>query len=338
MIAHPNPATPDPHPEPSPTLGLELYAPGVQRLAARIAEEQRAAEQVMTTSVRGPRGQRMTLAEAAVKASEIGNRIELDEARGSLRHRTVGRLAKVLTVLFLGVIDFPIMLWLASSVFNVDWSAPFGLPLAMSVVISLLGTGGAAWTLHHLGHNRRENKTDQRHLKWAEMSIGAKASVVAVTLLAAIISVVMFVRVYTEGVLSGLSELALLLAVLVAFIMLLSASSVFGTAFRDGSLEQDDLAHYSKLVHEGLQRMRDHEDHVVRLRHERDMLLGSVSGLSAGVIRSAGDTRQQGTTVVATECATESVAPQVTETPAVDRAHPNQIGSRCNQTLRRQSR
>jgi hypothetical protein len=255
------------------TPRAEIRTPAIERLNAMIEEEQRAAARIMDTPVKGPRGQQMTLTDAATRAVEIGNRIDLDEARSSLRHRTVGRSTKLLTVAFLAVIDLPIMLWLSSSVFNVDWAAPLDLPLAISLVISLLGTAGAAWTLHHLGHNRRENKTDNRQINWSRMSVGAKTSMAGVALLIALIAVVMFVRVYTEGVLSGLAELALLLAVLVAFIMLLSAALVFGTSFRDGSPEQDDLAHYSKLAQAGLQRKREHEDRAARLRHERDMLI-----------------------------------------------------------------
>ena len=269
-LSHAEPAADPPSRRTSPT---DLWTPGVERLNAMIEEEVRAAIRVMDARVKGPRGQEMSLTDAAARAAELGNRIDLDEARGSLRHRTVGRSTKALTVLFLAVIDFPIMLWLSSSVFNVDWADPLGLPLAISVVISMLGTAGAAWTLHHLGYNRRETKNDKRQLDWSGMTAGPKTSMAAVALLIALIAVVMFVRVYTEGALSGLNELALLLAVLVAFIMLLSAALVFGTSFRDGSPEQDDLAHYSGLTQDGLQRKSEHEDRAARLRHERDMLV-----------------------------------------------------------------
>jgi hypothetical protein len=249
----------------------------VGRLTAMIAEERRAIERIMDSPVRGARKQYLTVADALVKITELINRIDLDEAARSLRHRVVKRSTKIFTIVFLAVIDFPLMLWLSSSVFNVDWADPLGLPLAVSVVIALLGTTGAAWTLYHLGRNRRENKNDRRQMDWPDLSPGAKASLLGVGLLVALIAVVMFVRVYTEGVLSGLDWLALLMAILVAFIMLLSAALVFGTAFRDGSPEQGDLAHYSALVHDAVQRKRAHEDRAARLEHERDLLLNATA-------------------------------------------------------------
>ena len=92
-------------------IGQPLHSQAVERLEAMIEEQERAAERVMDTPVTGPRGQQMSLAEARAKAAEISNRIDLDEARGSLRHRTTGRPVKVLTLAFLTLIDFPVMLW-----------------------------------------------------------------------------------------------------------------------------------------------------------------------------------------------------------------------------------
>jgi len=259
--------------EPGEPTGSNDATAGIERLNALIAEEERAAGRIMEDPVRGPRKQQMTLAGAVVKEAELANRIELEEGRGSQRHRIVGRVTKIVSLIFLVVIDFPLMLWLASSLFNVDWSDPIGLPLAVSLVVSLLGTAGAAWMLHLLGRNRREDKNDRRQMEWSAMSLGAKASVLGVGLLIALIAAVMFERVYAEAVFSGLEGLALLMAVLIAFIMLLAAALVFGTAFRDGSPEQDDLAHYSALVQAGRQRRREHEDRAARLGHERDMLI-----------------------------------------------------------------
>jgi len=268
-----------PHAAPSPDHpDSHDVTAGIERLSALIAEEERAASRIMESPVRGPRKQQMTLAGAVVKEAELANHIELEEGRGSQRHRIVGRATKIVSLLFLVVIDFPLMLWLASSLFNVDWSDPIGLPLAVSLVVSLLGTAGAAWMLHLLGRNRREHKDDRRQMEWSAMSAGAKASVLGVGLLITLIASVMFERVYAEAVLSGLEGLALLMAVLIAFIMLLAAALVFGTAFRDGSPEQDDLAHYSALVQAGRQRRCEHEDRAARLRHERDMLARRTAG------------------------------------------------------------
>ena len=242
------------------------------RLLARIRELRYLADRVMDDHVVGPHGQNLTVAEAHARAELLDGLIELEQVRGSLRHRRVNRLTRVLTLLTVTVVDLPIMLWLASSVFNVDWAAPVGLPLLISVVISVLATGGAAIALHHLGHNQRQHKNHRRQLEWSRLSTGAKLSLLTVGLLVGLMGVVMFVRVSTEGLLSGMNGLALLMAVLVALVMIVSATLVFWTAFRDGSLEQDDLRHYSECVRPHLAAKREYEDQAYELGCQYDLL------------------------------------------------------------------
>jgi uncharacterized membrane protein len=244
----------------------------LQHLRLAIRSKKREIERLPDELVRGPRGQQITRREAGERSRVAKTIIDVDEVHRSLRHRTVSRWTKVLSLTFLVLIDFPVMLWLVSSVFNVDWSNPIGVPLVISVVLSVLGTAGAAWVLYHMGHNRREDKNDRRQLDWSKMSPAGRVSLVGVATLVTLISVVMFVRVFTEGVLSGLRGLAVLLAVLVALIMLLSAALVFFTAFRDGSPEQEDWARYSALSHDGQVRQHKLEDELDRYEHELAML------------------------------------------------------------------
>jgi hypothetical protein len=246
--------------------------PGSRQLLEQIHLKEAEIRRIPDEPVRGPRGQYMTRREARERHDFVKAKVDAAEAGGSLKHRTVTRSTKALTLVFLAVIDFPVMLWLVSSVFNVDWAHPAGLRLVISVVLSVLATAGAAWVLYHIGHIRRDDKNDRRELEWRKMSVPARVSLVAVALLVILVSVVMFVRVFTEGVLSGLSGLALLLSVLVALIMLLSAGLVFFTAFRDGSPEQEDVAYYSALVRDGEQRQRRLADDIGRLRMHRNML------------------------------------------------------------------
>jgi hypothetical protein len=267
---------------PQPRAAVEEYHDDYQRaaagtrgrLGARITELKLAADRVLRTPVIGPRGQFMTVYEAKHRAEMLTEQIDTDELRGSLRHYRVSRSAKALTLFGLVVVDFPVMLWLASSVFNVDWTNPLGLQLVISFVISVLATGGAATALYHLGHNQRENKDDRRRLTWRTLSRGSKLSMLAAVVLVALIAAVMFVRVYTEGELSGLDSLAFLLAVLVAFVMLISAALVFWTAFRDGSLEQDDLRCYSSMIMRCESLRREYEVRIGELTAQLQRLEG----------------------------------------------------------------
>ena len=257
-----------PLPQPRPHVGDSA----ANLLLARIRELHYRSARALEGHVVGPHGQNVTVAEAQARAELIDRLIELEQLRGSLRHRRVGRLTRVLTLLTVTIVDLPIMLWLASSVFNVDWSDPLGLPPAISVVVSVLATGGAATALHHLGHNQRQHKNAKRQLDWAKLSAGSKLSLATVGLLVGLMGVVMFVRVYTEGVLSGMNDLAVLMAVLVALVMVISATLVFWTAFRDGSLEQDDLRHYSECVRPFLAAKRAYEDEAHELSCQYDLL------------------------------------------------------------------
>lgn len=65
-----------------------------------------------------------------------------------------------------------------------------------------------------------------------------------------------------------------MLAILVAFILLISAALVYWTAVWDGSPEQDDLAHYTRLIHHHLVRQQQLENQATELdrqieRHRR---------------------------------------------------------------------
>lgn len=250
----------------------EAATAAADELLVRIRHLHRRMERVADELVVGPHGQNLTVRSARAKERQLAARIEMEQVTGSLRHHRVRPMTRLLTILAVGVVDFPIMLWLASSVFNVDWSHPLGVPLVISAVVSLLATGGAAVALVHLGHNQRQHKNDNRQLDWHALSAGGKVSLATVGLLVGLMGVLMFVRVDTEGVLSGLADLAALLAVLVAVVLVVSALLVFWTAFRDGSLELDELRHYSACVRPHLERRRGWEDKVADLTCQYDLL------------------------------------------------------------------
>lgn len=274
------PATATPvRPPEAPTLGL------IAVRAAELADQHLAradslryeAEHMMDKPVRGVRGGIQTVATAKDTTDEIRALIDHEEATGSLRHRLVGSFTKWAVWLVVVLVDFPIMLWACSSVFNVDWTEPVGVRLLFSFAAAVLATLAAATTLHHLGRELREHKNDKRGLAWRTLRARAKAVLVVVTILVILVALLMFARVYTEGVLSGLDSLSLLLALVVALVMLVSASLVFWTAFRDGSPETDDLAYYTRLVERYLNakralesRARDYERDAELIRRRAD--------------------------------------------------------------------
>lgn len=245
----------------------------VDRLQAGVRELLYKASREMDTTVIGARGEKLTAREAEDHANMLFQQIQMDEeVRKSRRHRRASRLAKISALIFLCVIDFPIMLWLVSSVVNVNWRDPFELPLLISIVLSVLGTAGAAYALYHLGHNARDHKNARGGLDWKGLPASSKLSIVGVGLIMTLIAAVSWFRVYSEGVNSGADELALLLALLVAVVMLIAAALVFWTALRDGSPEQDDLVTYSKIAQHHRRNQRQYEDEAVALLNQCELL------------------------------------------------------------------
>ncbi len=271
---------------------LDQAAGACDKLAEEAAGLRQDAEQVMGTWVSGPRGGLLTVAEAKTHNKALAQRINDDEAAGNLCHRLVPVRTKRILRILVVVLDFPIMLWFTSSVFNVDWDHPVGIPLLISLVVSVLATGGATIALHHLGHEQREHKTPQRQLGWAKLPAESKISLIAVAILVGLIATVMFVRVYTEGLYSGLSGLAILLAILVAFVMLISASLVFWTAFRDGSPEQDDVAHYTSLILAHVTRKAKLEKHAAQIDRQIELVRRNAERTrSRGIVKASGPMR-----------------------------------------------
>jgi hypothetical protein len=243
----------------SPNFGLIAVkaADMYDRHRARAEALRERAKGVPNTMVRSARGGPITVARAGEHAEEIQTLIEHEGASGNLRHRLVSPFTKWSVWLIVVLVDFPIMLWACSSVFNVNWADPIGVRLLFSLAAAVLATLAAATALHHFGRELREHKNDRRGLTWRALTLRPKLVLIAVTVLVVLVALLMYVRVYTEGVFSGLSTLATLLAMLVAFVMLISASLVFWTAFRDGSPETDDLRYYREIVEPSLNRMRE---------------------------------------------------------------------------------
>jgi hypothetical protein len=244
---------------------------GVQMLAG-IRDLRARAVRVMDELVVGPYGQNLTVKEALTRARHLDDQIGMEQVRGSLRHRRVNRLTRLLTLATVAVVDVPIMFWLAGSMFDVAWTKPWTQPLTISAIAALLATGGSAAALHHLGRNLRQHKNERRQVDWHSLSLGGRITLITVGLLVGLMGVVMFVRMDTERVLGGMATLAVLMAALVAVVIVVSATLVFWTAFRDGSLELDDLRHYSDIIRPHLRRKRDYEEQAHELACQYDLL------------------------------------------------------------------
>jgi hypothetical protein len=95
----------------------------ISELRARIKLVKGLEDAVSERLVPGPRGEAVTVREARERAAEYRVNIDSEVAGGSRRHHRVSRLSRIVVYALVAVIDFPIMLFVTSSVFNVDWSA-----------------------------------------------------------------------------------------------------------------------------------------------------------------------------------------------------------------------
>jgi hypothetical protein len=77
----------------------------------------------------------------------------------------------------------------------------------------MLSSCGVASALHHLVCDLRAHQDDRGRLSCARLPAGSIAVLITTVLLTILIAVLMCVRVYIEGKLSGVEEMAVLLAI-----------------------------------------------------------------------------------------------------------------------------
>ncbi len=273
-------AVTEPVREPAPPRENPVAAGLVQSLSTRIRSLRQQSAQVLEAHVVGPHGQNLTVREAQARADLLDGRIELDQVRGSLRHRRVSRLTRALVLLTVTLLDLPIVLWLTMSGISGAVDAPTWLAGTAGTLVALFITGGTAAGLHQLGRNQRQHKNFRRQLVWATMPATTKGLLCGVSVLATSFGTIAAARIHTDLARSGLAAVGGLLAGLAGAALIASAVLVFWVAFRDGSLEHDDLRHYSDCVRPLLlQKARyDREEYELRCEYRRLAETGSSSG------------------------------------------------------------
>lgn len=214
----------------------------------------------------------------AHQAELLSTTIANEEASGSIRHRQIGKLTRIAAVAALAAIDFPLMLWLTSSVFNVDWTRGLGQAAGLSIIFAGLATAGVAGMLLTLGLDQRRNKDQLGNWRLPSVSAGTwliLASVAAVVILVGLVATSI---AWSVLALDGIAKLVA--AALPGILSVTSALFVFWSAFRDGSATRDELSRY----HRQLRRT---------IRQQELVLRGAWRGrrVAARIARSAGGDR-----------------------------------------------
>jgi hypothetical protein len=261
-------------PRPSHRGGLDASA-RQQWLRARIRQLRWQSAQVLEGHVVGPHGQNLTVREAQARADLLDGLIEVEQGQGSLRHRRISNVSRSLAVLAVTLLDLPIMLWLTTSGLASALGTPTWLAGLAGGLLALLATGSAAIGLHQLGRNQRQYKNSSRQLVWAALPVSTKNVLIGVAVLATTTGAAAAARVYAALAATGLAPVGWVIAGAVGGVLTGSAGCLFWAAFRDGSLERDDLRHYSECVRPLLVQKKRHDEEELELRREYQRLAGA---------------------------------------------------------------
>ncbi|MBF6259865.1 hypothetical protein IU468_26665 [Nocardia farcinica] len=200
-------------------------------------------------------GDVITVAKAAERMQAVSATVTEERDAGSVKHRRVPVwLHRFAT--WAALLDFPVLLYFASQVFNVDltgiasgdgaaWSESL-VPLITANVFACLGTAAVAVGLKFFGGDLKGYKDADGHIQLPE---GKARSIplLFVGLAAAMAigaGIVMAYRIISDSLAAGGGiTSAVVLGVFFAVIVIVVNVVVFAARFRDGSLQTDEIGH-----------------------------------------------------------------------------------------------
>lgn len=218
-------------------------------LAAEIAISERA-------TIVGPHGELQTVAIAAEQQERLTAELEDAIASGSLVNRpSPARLHKY--VWGASLVDFPVLAYFVSGVFNVDWDAVFALdgqalgstmlPLATTLIFAALGSAGTALALSYFGRELRAYRTERGQVGLRGHRPGLPvvfAGLSATSVLGA--GSVMTFRIVSDARDAGVEAgPAWFLAAFFGVVTMSINLVVFSVHFRNGSLLTEQLEHFA---------------------------------------------------------------------------------------------
>ena len=215
-----------------------------ERLEVQLDELVALAARALDEPVLGPRGHLLTVAEAEQRRDAVAASVAAEAARGSGRHRRTATGEKVLGAAA-ALVGLPVLLTVPLASFGPD---PSTAARVVAVVLTVALTAGIAAGLHHVGRDQREAKGADGRLRWRALGVAARVNLVGIGLLAVLVAaaVVVSTRFLLDGAVPPV--MAQLLALGAASVLPVAVATMFRAAFRDGSIETDDLAYYARVV------------------------------------------------------------------------------------------
>lgn len=151
---------------------IALASARMHRVTAALVQAQSANEELRHARTMQTLDVRTRAAGLRSRLETLESQIAKDEHAGSLRHRRTSRTTWLATVALLTIVDFPVMLWVSSSIFNVDWSTSYWLSLPLEIGFATLVTGSVVGVLLAIGRDQRRNKDAQGNWELSRVSAG----------------------------------------------------------------------------------------------------------------------------------------------------------------------
>ncbi|BDT94153.1 hypothetical protein IFM12275_41290 [Nocardia sputorum] len=203
----------------------------------------------------GMNGDVLPAREAHNRMAAVSAKVTDERDAGSLKHRRVPVWLHRFST-WAALLDFPVLLYFASQVFNVDvaglasgdgtaWSGSL-VPLITAIVFACLGTAAVAVGLKFFGRDLKGYKDADGHiaLPAGPARILPLVFVGMATMMAIGAGIVMSYRIISDSVAAGGGITgAAILGVFFALIVVVVNLVVFATKFRDGSLQTDEVGH-----------------------------------------------------------------------------------------------
>ncbi|MGV9676435.1 hypothetical protein ACWDSJ_14250 [Nocardia sp. NPDC003482] len=217
--------------------------------------------------VTGMNGDVVTAREATERMRTVSTTITEERDAGSLKHRRVPVWLHRFST-WAALLDFPVLLYFLSQVFNVDLTglsngdgAAWGgslIPLITAIVFACLGTAAVAAGLKFFGRELKGCKDE-----YGGIAVPAgRARVLPLlfvglaTMLGIGAGIVMAYRIISDSLAAGGGLTgAAILGVFFALIVIVVNVVAFATKFRDGSLQTDEVGHLAAQL-EPIERQR----------------------------------------------------------------------------------
>ncbi|NKY27730.1 hypothetical protein [Nocardia gamkensis] len=250
--------------------GADQLAQLVDQAAAikgEMATEQAELDRLDAQPVTGFNGDVIAARDARDRMTKVSATITEERDAGSLKHRRVPIWLHRFST-WAALLDFPVLLYFLSQVFNVDLTgiasgdgAAWGgslIPLITAVVFALLGTAAVAVGLKFIGRDLKGYKDTSGGVTLPEGTarILPLVFIGLATTLAVGAGIVMAYRITSDSVSAGGGITgAAILGVYFALIVIVVNVVVFATRFRDGSLQTDEVGQLA-LQLEPIERQR----------------------------------------------------------------------------------